>query len=161
MSRFTIGVALGSAAVYFFDPLQGEGRRRRVQSLWRENRDTALEVGGGVSKAAESMRPFVRRMKRGVEQGNWAEDAGANWVPVVTGIAVATAFGSALVYFLDPQNGLVRRQRALTFLGGEQGALKGGFRSVQKAAGTVIPWAKHAVDEASEFAENVRGMGRG
>jgi hypothetical protein len=49
MSRFTIGAALGGAAVYFFDPLQGEDRRQRVQSLWRENRDTALQVGGGVS----------------------------------------------------------------------------------------------------------------
>lgn len=70
-------------------------------------------------------------MKRGLEQGDWAEDACANWVLAVTGIAVATAFGGALVYFLDPQNGLVRRQRILTFLGGKQGALNRGFRSVQ------------------------------
>jgi hypothetical protein len=160
MSRFTIGVALGSAAVYLFDPLQGEDRRRRVQSLWRENRDTALEVGGGVSKAAESMRPLVRRMKRGLDQGDWAEAAGVNWVPAVTRIAVATAFGGALVYFLDAQNGLVRRRRILTFLAGEHGAIKGGFRSVQKAAETVIPWARHAVGEASEAVENVRAMGR-
>jgi len=161
MSRFKIGVALGSAAVYFLDPLQGEDRRRRVQSLWRENRDSALEVGGGVSKAADSMRPLVRRMKRGLQQGDWAEDAGANWAPAVTGIAVATAVGGALVYFLDAQNGLVRRQRVLTFFGGEQGAIQGGVRSVQKAAGTVMPWAKHAAGEVSEFAENVRAMGRG
>ncbi len=120
MSRFTIGAALGGAAVFFFDPLQGKDRRRRVQSLWRENRDTALEVGGGVSQAAESMRPLVRRMKRRLEQGDWAEDAGASWVPAVTGMVVATAFGGALVYFLDPQNGLVRRQRVLTFLGEER-----------------------------------------
>jgi hypothetical protein len=100
-------------------------------------------------------------MQRGLEQGDWAEDAGATWVPAATGIAVATAFGGAVVYFLDPQNGLVRRQRVLTFLGGEQGALKGGLRNVQKAAGTVIPWAKHAVGEISEAAENVRAMGRG
>jgi hypothetical protein len=114
MSRFTIGVALGGAAVYFFDPLQGEDRRGRVQSLWRENRDTALEVGGGVSQAAESMRPLVQRVKRRLERGDWAEDGGSNWVRAVTGIIAATAFGGALVYFLDPQNGLVRRKRILT-----------------------------------------------
>lgn len=161
MSRFTIGVALGSAAVYFFDPLQGEGRRRRVQSLWRENRDTALEVGGGVSQAAESMRPLVRRMKRGLERKDWAEDDGPNWVPVVTGIVVSTAFGGALVYFLDPENGLVRRQRVVSFFGELQGALKGGFRSVQKAAKTVPPPIKHTVEKASEAVEDVRVKGRG
>ncbi len=161
MSRFTIGAALGGAAVYFFDPLQGEDRRRRAQSLWRENRDAALKVGDGVSQTAESMRPLVRRMKRGLGQGDWAENAGAGWVPAVTGIFVATAFGGALVYFLDPQNGLVRRKRVLAFLGEEQGALKEGIRSVQKAAGTVRPWAKHSVAEASKAAEDVRAKGRG
>lgn len=160
MSRFTIGAALGGAAVYFFDPLQGEDRRRRVQSLWRENRDTAIQVGGGVSQAAESMRPLVRRMKRGLEEGDWAEVAGRSWAPAVTGIFVATALGGALVYFLDPQNGLVRRKRILTFLGEEQGVLKEGIRSAQKAAGTVRPWAKHAVAEASKAAEDVMAKGR-
>jgi hypothetical protein len=82
-------------------------------------------------------------------------------VPAVTGVVVATAFGGALVYFLDPQNGLVRRKRILTFLGEEQGALKEGIRSVQKAAGTVRPWAKHAVAETSKAAEDVMVKGRG
>jgi hypothetical protein len=154
MSRFKIGVALGSAAVYFLDPQQGEDRRRRVQSLWRENRGTAQEVGGGVSKAAESMRPLVRRMKRGLEQRDWAEDAGANWVPVATGIAVATAVGGALVYFLDPQNGLGRRLRFRTFVAGRQDAVNEGFRTVQKAA-------KHGVGEVAEAVENLRSIGRG
>lgn len=154
MSRFKIGVVLGSAAVYFFDPQQGEDRRRRVQSLWRENRDTAREVGGGVSKAAESMRPLARRMRRGLQQRHWAEDAGASWAPAVTGIAFATAFSAALVYFLDQKSGLVRRQRVLTFLAGKQDAFEGGFRGVQEAA-------KHAVDGVSEAAENVLAMGRG
>lgn len=160
MSRFTIGAALGGAAVYFFDPLQGEDRRRRVQSLWRENRDTASQVGGGVSRAAASMRPWVGRVRRRLDQGDWAEDSGRSWVPAVTGVVVATALGGALVYFLDPQNGLVRRKRILTFLGKEQGGLKKGIRSVQKAAGTVRPWAKHAVSEASKAAEDVMVKGR-
>ena len=154
MSRFKIGVVLGSAAAYFFDPQQGDDRRRRVQSLWRENRDSAREVGGGVSKAAESMRPFARRIRRGLQQRNWAEDAGANWAPAVTGIAVATAFGATLVYFLDQKSGLVRRQRVLTFLARTQDAFETGFRSVEKTA-------KHAVGEVSEAAENVIAMGRG
>ena len=89
MDRVTIGAALGGAAVYFFDPQQGEDRRRRVQSLWRENRDTALEVGGGMSQAAESMRPLVRRVKRGLGRGDWGEAGGPNWVPRVTGIVIA------------------------------------------------------------------------
>jgi hypothetical protein len=161
MSRFKIGAALGGAAVYFFDPLQGEDRRRRVQSLWRDNRDTALEMGGGASRAAESMRPLVRRMKRRLERGDWAEDAGTPWVPALMGIAVATAFGGAFVYFLDRQNGLVRRRRVLTFLGGEQGPVKEGLRSVQRAAETLMPRSKHAVGEASEAAENMRAVGRG
>jgi len=161
MNRMTIGAALGGAAMYFFDPQQGEDRRRRIQSLWRKNRDTALEVGGGVSQTAESMRPLVRRMKRGLERRDWAEDDGPNWVPVVTGIVVSTAFGGALVYFLDPENGLVRRQRVVSFFGELQGALKGGFRSVQKAAKTVIPPAKHTVEKASEAVEDVRVKGRG
>ena len=161
MGRFTIGAALGGAAVYFFDPLQGEDRRRRVQSLWRENRDTAVQVGAGASQAAESMRPLVRRMERGLEQGDWAEDAGGSWVPAVAGIFVASAFGGALVYFLDAQNGLARRKRILTFLGEEQGALKERIRSVQKAAATVGPRAKQAVAEASKAAEAGMAKGRG
>jgi len=93
-------------------------------------------------------------MRRGLEQRNWAEDAGASWAPAVTGIAAATAIGAALVYFLDQTSGLVRRQRVLTFLARKQDAFEGGFRSVQEAA-------KHAVSEVSEAAENVMAMGRG
>ena len=52
MDRITIGAALGGAAAYFLDPQSGEDRRRRVQSFWRENRDTAFEVGGGVSQGS-------------------------------------------------------------------------------------------------------------
>jgi hypothetical protein len=161
MSRFTIGAALGGAAVYFLDPLQGEDRRRRMQSLWRENRDTAVQVGGGVSQAAESMRPLVRRVKRGLEQRDWTQDVSVSWVPAVMGAAVATAFGGALIYFLDPQNGVVRRKRVLTFLGEEQDTVKEGFRSVQKAAGTVRPWARRAVSEASRATADVKATGRG
>lgn len=161
MSRFTIGIALGAAAAYFFDPLQGEDRRRRAESLWRENRDTARQVGGGVTQAAESMRPLVGRVKRHLEHGSGAEDTGASWVPGVGGVVTATALGGALVYFLDPQSGPVRRKRILTFLGEEQGAFKEGFRSVQKAAGTAKPWAEQAVDEVSRAVQNVRAKGRG
>lgn len=93
-------------------------------------------------------------MRRGLQQRNWTEDARANWAPAVTGIAVAAAFSAALVYFLDQESGLVRRQRVLTFLAGKQDAFEGGFHSVREAA-------KHAVGEVSEAAENVISMGRG
>jgi gas vesicle protein len=161
MSRFTLGAALGGAAVYFFDPSQGEDRRRRVQSLWRENREAAYQVGAGVSQATESMRPLVRRMRRGLEQRDWVETAGASWMPAVIGIFVASAVGGALVYFLDPQNGLGRRNSVLTHLGEGQGALKQGMRSVRKAAGTVGPRAKQAVSDVSRVAEEVMAIGRG
>ena len=114
MDRITIGAALGGAAVYFLDPQRGEDRRRRVQSFWRKNRDTAFEVGGGVSQAAESMRPLVRRVKRGFGRGDWTEGGRPNRVPRVTAIIIAAALGSALMYFLDPENGPGRRQRLLS-----------------------------------------------
>jgi hypothetical protein len=109
MDRITIGAALAGASVYFLDPQRGEDRRRRVQSLWRENRDTAFQVGGEVSQAAESMRPLVRRVKRGFGRGDWTEGGGPNWVPGLTGIIIAAALGGALMYFLDPENGPGRR----------------------------------------------------
>lgn len=114
MDRITIGAALGGAAVYFLDPQRGEDRRRRVQSFWRENRDTAFEVGGGVSEAAESVRPLVRRVKRGFGRGDWTKGGRRNWVPGVTVVIIAAALGSALMYFLDPKNGPGRRQRVLS-----------------------------------------------
>ena len=114
MDRITIGAALGGAAVYFLDPQRGEDRRRRVQSFWRENRDTAFEVGGGVSQAAESMRPLVQRVKRGFGRGGWTEGGRPNRVPRVIAIIVAAALGGALVYFLDPEKGSGRRQRVLS-----------------------------------------------
>ena len=139
MDRITIGAALAGASVYFLDPQRGEDRRRRVQSLWRENRDTAFQVGGEVSQAAESMRPLVRRVKRGFGRGDWTEGGGPNWVPGLTGIIIAAALGGALMYFLDPENGPGRRQRVLS----------------------VNLRAKHAANEASEAVEEVGVTGRG
>jgi|SRR5450759_542470 hypothetical protein len=135
MDRITIGAALGGAAVYFLDPQRGEDRRRRVQSFWRENRDTAFEVGGGVSQAAESVRPLVRRVKRGFGRGDWTHGGRPNWVPGVTAIIIAAALGSALMYFLDPENGPGRRQRVLS----------------------VKLRARHAAKEAGEVGVAVRG----
>jgi gas vesicle protein len=160
MSRFQIGVALGAAAVYFFDPQNGEGRRRRVESLWRENRDTARQVGSGVTHAAESMRPLAGRVKHRIDRGSWSEDNGASWVPAFGGVVAATALGGTLAYFLDPQSGPARRKRVLTFVREEQGPVKEGFRSVRKAAGTVGPWARQAADEASKVAHEVRSKAR-
>jgi hypothetical protein len=139
MDRITIGAALGGAAVYFLDPQRGEDRRRRVQSFWRENRRTAFEVGGGVSQAAESVRPLVRRVKRGFGRGEWTERSGPNWVPRVTAIIIAAALGGALMYFLDPENGPRRRQRVLS----------------------VKLRAKHAANRGSEAVEEVGVTGRG
>lgn len=135
MDRITIGAALGGAAVYFLDPQRGEDRRRRLQSFWRENRDTAFEVGGGVSQAAESVRPLVRRVKRSFGRGAWTEGGRPNWVPRVTVIVIAAALGGALMYFLDPENGPGRRQRVLS----------------------VKLRARHAANEAEEVGVTGRG----
>jgi hypothetical protein len=139
MDRITIGAALGGAAVYFLDPQRGEDRRRRVQSFWRENRDTAFEVGGGVAQAAESVRPLVRRVKRGFGRGEWTERSGPNWAPRVTAIIIAAALGGAVMYFLDPENGPRRRQRVLS----------------------VKLRAKDAANKGSEAVEEVGVTGRG
>lgn len=133
MSRFTIGAALGGAAVYFFDPSQGEERRQRVQSLWRENRDTAHQVGAGVAQAGESMRPMLRHVRRGLERRDWIEAPGTSWLPAVAGMFAATAFGGAAVYFLDPKSGPVRRKRMRTFMGKQKASLGVGIRSAQDA----------------------------
>src|SRR5450759_5709404 len=114
MDRITIGAALGGEAVYFLDPQRGEDLRRRVQSFWRENRDTAFEVGGGVSQAAESVRPIVRRVKRGFGRGDWTEGGRPNWVPGVTAIILAAALGCDLLYFLDPEPEPARRKRVVS-----------------------------------------------
>ncbi|HZQ49191.1 MAG TPA: YtxH domain-containing protein [Candidatus Dormibacteraeota bacterium] len=159
MSRFTIGVALGGAAVYFFDPLQGEDRRRRMQSLWRENHETANQVGAGVSRAADSMRPLVRRMKRGLEQRNWADDAATSWGPALTGVLVASAVGGSLVYLLDPQNGPARRKRIVTFVGEKRSGLRQQIRNVQDAAETVRPRINGAVAGVSRMAEVAMARG--
>lgn len=135
MSRFTFGAVVGGAVVYFFDPSQGEERRRRLQSLWRDNRDTAQQVGTGVTQAAESVRPLLRRVRRGLEQKDWAEDSGASWMPAVAGVFAATALGGAAVYLFDPQSGPVRRQRLRTFIGKEKSALGVRIRSAQDAVG--------------------------
>ncbi len=161
MKRVAIAAALGGAAVYFFDPQRGEDRRRRAQSLWRKNRDTALEVESGVAQAAESMRPLVRRMKRGVGRGDWAEGGGPNWGLRVTGTILAAALVGSIVFFLDPENGLVRRQRVLSFLMERQDAFKESFGNAEKAASTTKSDAKQAVDEASEAVEEVRAKDRG
>lgn len=114
MDRIAIGAALGGAAVYFLDPQRSEELRRRVQSFWRENRGSAFEVGGGVAQAADSVRPLVRRAKRGFERGDWTEGGRRRWVPGVTAIIIAAALGSVFMYFVDPENGPGRRQRVLS-----------------------------------------------
>jgi hypothetical protein len=136
MNRITIGAALGGAAVYFLDPQRGEDRRRRVQSFWRENRDTAFEVGGGLSQAAESVQPLIQRVKRGFGRGDWTERSGPNWVPGVTAIIIATALGGALMYFLDPENGRRRRQRVLSLKLRAKGAANEASEAVEEVGVT-------------------------
>ena len=144
MKRLTIGAALGGAAVYFLDPQSGERRRRQVQSLWRENRDTVVQAGEGVTRAAVSVPPLVRRVRRGLESGDWAEERSPGWGPRIAGLIGAVALGGAVMYFLDAEQGGARRGRILAFMHEQRGAFNDGFRDVQDRAGSMRQPRDHA-----------------
>lgn len=137
MKRLAIGAALGGAAVYFLDPQNGERRRRQVQSLWSDNRDTVMQAGEGVTRAAVSVPPLVRRVRRGLETGDWTEERSPRWGLRFTGLIGVAAIGGAAMYFLDPEQGAARRRRILSFLDEQRGAFNDGFRDVQERAGSM------------------------
>ena len=110
--------------------------RRLVRPVHRWGIELLIRVNGAEREgAAESVRPLVRRVKRGFGRGDWTEGGGPHWVPRVTGIIIAAALGGAVMYFLDPENGPRRRQRVLS----------------------VKLRAKDAANEASEAVEEVGG----
>jgi gas vesicle protein len=114
MKRFALGAAVGGLAAYLFDPVTGADRRERLTSLWRENRDSAMQAGQAASQAIESARPLARRVSKAVGRGDWAQAFDrrrpAASLPKLLG---AAAVGGALVYFLDPVRGSERRRSTL------------------------------------------------
>jgi hypothetical protein len=114
MKRLAVGVALGGFAAYLFDPSLGADRRGRLYSLWRDNRDNAVQVGQTASRALESARPVARRVTKAVGRGDWAQmferRRPSSILPKLIG---AAAVGGALMFFLDPVRGSDRRRSTL------------------------------------------------
>jgi hypothetical protein len=111
MKRLAVGAALGGFAAYLFDPKLGAERRDWLSSLWRDNRDTAIQAGQTASRALESARPVARRMTKAVGRGDWAQVFERRRPSVsVPKLIGAAAVGGALMYFLDPVRGPERRR---------------------------------------------------
>jgi gas vesicle protein len=154
MKRLTMGAALGGLAVYLFDPELGEERRERLLSLWRENRDSAVQAGRAASQAAESARPVVRRMTTALGRGDWAEAFNrgrpAVSLPKLIG---AAAIGGILVYFLDPVHGSERRQWLLS-------RLEVGRQAARQTVDAVKPRAGRVSDQVADAVEGVKSKVR-
>ena len=162
MNRLTMGAALGGLAIYLFDPESGEERRERLLSLWRENRDSAVQAGRDVSQAAESARPLARRMTKAVGGGDWTEafDRGRPAVSLPKLIGAA-AIGGALVYFLDPVKGSKRRQRLLSALQEKRhSTLEAARQAARQSANAATPHADRVSDQVAGAAEGVKSKVR-
>jgi gas vesicle protein len=159
MKRLAMGAALGGLAVYLYDPELGEERRGRLSSLWRENRDTAMQAGRVASDAVESARPLAERMGRAVSRRDWAEAfdrrrPGAG-LPV---LICAAAIGGALVYFfVDPVKGSERRERLLAILQEKsRSTLDAGREAARQTAEAVKPAAGRVGDQVADAVEGVK-----
>jgi gas vesicle protein len=158
MKRLAMGAALGGLAVYLYDPELGEERRERLLSLWRENRESAVQVGRSASQAAESARPLARRMTKAVGRTDWAQaffhrprrTAG---LPALIGAAV---IGGVLVYFLDSSKGSERRKWLLAAWQEKQhSTVEAGRQAARQTVKTVQPVASRVGDQ---FADAVAGV---
>jgi gas vesicle protein len=147
MNRLAVGAALGGLAVYLYDPELGGERRGRLSSVWRENRDSALQAGLAASQTIESARPLARRMTKAVGRGDWAQafDRGrpAASLPKLIG---AAAVGGAFVYFMDPVKGSERRQSML----------EAGRQAVRQISKAVKPRPGRVSDQVADTVEGVR-----
>jgi hypothetical protein len=98
-----VGAVLGGLAVYLYDPVSGENRRARLASIWRENRNGALQAGRTASETIDSARPLARRLTKAIGRRR------ATSLPALLG---AAAVGGTAVYFMDPVKGSARRLQA-------------------------------------------------
>ena len=114
MNRITLGAALGGLAVYFYDPELGENRRERMSSLWRDNRNTALQAGRTASETIDSARPLARGIKTAIGRGHLPVviERGRR-ATILPGLLGAALIGGTAVFFMDPAKGSARRMSAL------------------------------------------------
>ncbi|GEM_PF-585422 len=158
MNRLALGAVLGGIAVYLYDPELGEVRRERLFSLWRENRESAVQIGRSASQTAESAGPLARRVTEAVRHSDWGEafNRPRRGAPL-TALIGGAVLGGVLVYFLDSSKGSERRQWLLTALQEKQHSTLGvGRRAVRKTAETVEPVAGRLGDHVADAVAGVK-----
>ena len=160
MKRLATGAALGGLAVYLYDPALGEQRRARLSSLWRENRDSAVQAGQAASQVVESARPLARRVTNAVRHSEWTDALGrsrpASRLPWIIG---AVAIGGALVYFFAPVKGSERRERFLSaWQDTGHSTLEAGRKAARETAEAVRPVIGRVSDQVADAVEGVTSM---
>jgi hypothetical protein len=147
MKRIALGAAMGGLAVYLYDPELGENRRERLSSLWRENRNSALKAGRTASETIDSARPLARRITKAIGRGSWpvVVERGRR-ATILPGLFGAAVIGGAVVYFMDPVKGSVRRMSALD----------AGRRAARQIASIVEPVRGRVGDQVTDAADRFK-----
>jgi hypothetical protein len=147
MKRIALGAALGGLAVYLYDPDLGENRRGRLSSLWRENRNSALQAGRTASETIDSARPMARRLSKAIGSRSWplVIERGRRATSLSTLIGAA-AVGGAVVYFMDPVKGSARRLSAID----------AGRRAARQIARVTEPVRGQVADQVTDAADRFK-----
>jgi uncharacterized protein HemX len=111
LNRLTVGAMFGAAVAFFFDPDQGEARRERLKTLWRDNQDTIDEARRKSEQAVQSIDPLAKRIRRTVAGARERPSAGAKSGFGLGALLAASAVGAGIAYFGDPSQGAGRRRR--------------------------------------------------
>jgi gas vesicle protein len=82
IKRFLLGLAVGGAAVYLFDPENGAARRAQLQSWWRENEGSMREAGRSTVETIKRAQPAA---EQAVEVGKQAGQKVSSKMGEVTG----------------------------------------------------------------------------
>ena len=147
MKRLALGAALGGLAVYLYDPELGENRRGRLNSLWRENRNSALQAGRTASETIDSARPLASRISKAIGSRGWPVviERGRRATSLST-LLGAAALGGAAVYFMDPVKGSARRLSAVD----------AGRRAARNVASITEPVRGRVADKVTDSADRFK-----